>query len=303
MTGDALAGDPPSLPEPTRDVKQGLRNIGEFGVTLHPGFLSSEMTKLLQQRLEEQAYMERLRGGAFLGAAEGILGRMDSEAGVTAQPIFQAVSGLANKGRVFIDLFMHETAHEYARGVFDPHPWQLWAQNGLITSRGANEQLLHRDQMLPPEMNTRPAMLNILMAISDFELEMGPTGVVPGSHLGPAPDGYDDEFRTPRAPAVCKAGTAIIIEGRTWHGQGTHDSDKSRYAIAMSFSLYAYRQGFNYAAGLTDSVYQTLSEDALQVLGFQNEQEGFLGHFGPRNEADRRANLGDEPKYLPEMHR
>ena len=303
MTATASDRETPSLPPPTRDVEQGLRNIADYGVTLHPDFLSPEMTRALRERLEEQAYMERLHGAAFVGAGDGITSRMDAEAGATEVPIYQALSGLANKGRIFVDLFMHETAHAYARGLFDPHPWQLWAQNGIILSRGANEQLLHCDQMLPPEMNVRPAVFNIFLAISDFEPDMGPTGIVPGSHLGPAPATEEDRFGTPRAPALCEAGTAIIFEGRTWHGQGTHDSDEPRIAIAMSFCLYAYRQGFDYVAGLHDAVYEKLSEEELRVLGFGTQLEGFMGGFGPRNANDGRTNIGEKPHYMPELHR
>lgn len=303
MTTTVPPNETISLPQPTSDVAQGLRNIAEHGVTLHPDFLSPEMTAQLRERLEEQAYMERQQGGAFIGAGEGITSRLDSGAGVAEVPIYQALSGLPNKGRVFIDLFMHETAHAYARGLFDPHPWQLWAQNGIIISRGAQTQVLHRDQMLPPEMNTRPAVFNIFLAISDFEPDMGATGIVPGSHLGPAPASEADCFSTPRAPAICKAGTAIIFEGRTWHGQGAHDADEPRIAVAMSYGLYAYRQGFDYSAGLHDRVYETLSEEELRVLGFETQLAGFMGGFGPRNEKDGRTNVGEKARYMPELHR
>ena len=40
----ASAKDMPSLPDPTSDVTQGLRKIADFGVTLHPDFLTPEMT-------------------------------------------------------------------------------------------------------------------------------------------------------------------------------------------------------------------------------------------------------------------
>ena len=132
---------------------------------------------------------------------------------------------------------MNKTAHAYAEGIFAPWPWLLWAQNGIITRRGALEQFLHTDAyQLPPPMSTIASLINVFICISDFDLDMGPTGFVPGSHLGPYMKWDGDEW-SPRVPAVAKAGTAIIWEGRTWHGQCEHRSDKTRYSVAMSYSL------------------------------------------------------------------
>jgi hypothetical protein len=291
------------LPEPTSDVAQGLRNLRDHGVTLHKDFMAPATVVALRERLDEQAYMERKMGVAKLGGPQGLTGLIPSVPGDTSERVYQAVQSLVNKGRVFIDLFMNRTAHAYAEGMFAPWPWLLWGQNGIITRKGALEQFLHTDAyMLPPPMSTMPALINVFICVSDFDLDMGPTGFVPGSHLGPYMKFDGDEW-SPRIPAVAKAGTAIIWEGRTWHGQCEHRSGKTRYSIAMSYCLWAFRSGENYPASLHDSVYETLNEDELRMLGFRSEMVGTMGVFGPRNAGDHRTYVGGPRDFVPEMHR
>ena len=71
----------------------------------------------------------------------------------------------------------------------------------------------------------------------------------------------------------------------------------------MSYCLHTYRQGENYAASVHDDVYETLTDDERMVLGMYTDQTGFLGYYGPRNPTDKRVPLGEEPNYMPEMHR
>lgn len=291
------------LPKATQDVAQGLQNLAQYGVTLHENFVSPATAAALRERIEEQAFMERKKGMARIGGNLGLSGSLADGSGGDSEPIYQVVGSLVNKGRIFIDLFMNETAHDYAKGVFAPHPWLLWGQNAIITRRGAKEQFLHTDgYTIPPAMSTIPAVINVFVCVSDFELDMGPTGFVPGSHLGPYLK-YDGDEWSPRVPAVASAGTAIIWEGRTWHGQGEHRSSKTRYSIAMSYCLWAFRSGENYPASLHDSVYETLNEEELRMLGFRTEMAGTMGTFGPTRADSRRTYLGGPDQYVPEMHR
>jgi hypothetical protein len=290
-----------SLPEGTTDIAKGLRNLAEYGVTLHENFVPPDTVHALRDRIDEQAFMERKKGLARIGGSMGLSGVLADTS--SDEPIYQVVGSLVNKGRIFVDLFMNKTAHEYAKGVFDPHPWLLWGQNAIITRCGAKEQFLHTDgYMIPPAMSTIPAVINVFICVSDFELDMGPTGFVPGSHQGPYLK-YDGDEWSPRVPAIASAGTAIIWEGRTWHGQGEHRSAKTRYSIAMSYCLWAFRSGENYPASLHDSVYETLNEDELRMLGFRAEMAGTMGTFGPTRADSRRTYIGGADRYVPEMRR
>lgn len=282
----------------TTKVDEGLRNLAEYGVTIHKDFISAAEADALRDRLDEQAEMERKSGLGTIGGQSGLSGNVRT--GTDTAPIYQALPSLVNKGRVFIDLFMNPTAHAYASGLFGPHPWLLWGMNGIITRNGAQEQLLHTDAMvLPPEMSTIPALVNCFVCLSDFDEDMGPTGFVLGSHTRRLR--YDGDHEETRALGVAKKGSAIIWEGRTWHGQGEHRSPRTRYAIAMSYSLFAFRSGEDYPASLHDSVYETLTEQELRLLGFYTELAGLMNRFGPRVAGDRRAPVGTSPTYVPEM--
>jgi hypothetical protein len=288
-----------SLPAPTRDVAQGLRDLADYGVALHEDFISAEMAERLQERMDQQAYMERKLGVGRVGGPQGLSAvptyEIDgairaAQAGDTAEPIYQVIDSLVNKGRVFIELMMNKTAHAYADGVFGPHPWNLWGMNGIINRGGALEQFLHIDSgTLPPEMLTRAVMINCFVCVSDFD-------------LGDRPH-YDGDEAAARLPAVAKRGTAIIWDGRTWHGQGEHRSGKTRYAIPMSFCLYAIRPGENYPASVQDAVLETLSEEERLVLGWRTTMVGAMGLFGPRNPDDKHHGIGSSPHFIPELHR
>jgi hypothetical protein len=300
------------MPAPTQSVEQGLRDLAAHGVALHEGFITPAFADQLRDRMEEQAYMERKAGVGRIGGTHGLSAAptlvgegsiRKAQEGEVDAPIYQVVDSLVNKGRVFIDLMMNPTGHAYAKAVFAPYPWNLWGLNGIITRRGALEQFLHIDSAtLPQDMLVRPVQINCFICVTDFELEMGPTSFVPGSHLGERPS-YDGDECTARAPGVAKKGTAIIWDGRTWHGQGEHRSDRTRYSIAMTYCLYAIRQGENYAASLQDHVLETLSQQELEVLGFQTTMVGAMGAFGPRNATDKHHGIGSTRHFIPELPR
>jgi ectoine hydroxylase-related dioxygenase (phytanoyl-CoA dioxygenase family) len=301
-----------ALPKTTSDVARGLRNLAEFGFTIHENFVSAEVADRLHVRLEEQAYMERLNGVgqcsneyglSDVSASEKSFPHGQARATSVDEPIYQKIPSLVNKGRVFVELFMNKTAHAYAEGMFGPHSWLLWGMNAIVTRKGSKEQFLHTDELeLPQAMSTIPCLINCFICVTDFDADMGPTGLVPGTHRGNRPKFNGDEW-TPRAPAVAKKGSAIIWDGRTWHGQCEHRSERTRYAIAMSYCLWAFRSGENYPASVHDRLYETLTKEELHMLGFRSTMVESMGIFGPTREDSRRTYVGGSEKYVPEMHR
>ena len=296
----------------TADVTTGLAQLAQHGVAIHEGFIAPEFADRIRERMEEQAYMERKLGIGLVGDESGLSGTPTCEAegdirhakaGELDDPIYQVLSSLVNKGNVFRELMMSPVGHAYADGVFRGDPWVLWGMNGIITRKGSKEQFLHTDSStVPQDMLTRPVQINCFVCITDFELEMGPTGFVPGSHLGDRPH-YDGDEAAPRAIGVAKKGSAIIWDGSTWHGQCEHSSDKTRYAVAMTYCLYAIRGGENYPASVHDAVYEKLTEPERRVLGFESKMVGAMNVFGPRSADDRRHAIGYSPYFTPELHR
>jgi hypothetical protein len=300
------------MPPPVRDVASGLATLAEHGVVIHEQVISDEFADRLRDRMDEQAFMERKLGvgnvsGEFGANARPHIGPDGelrvADAGDLAEPIYQLMFSLPNKGDVFRELLMHPTMHAYADGHLRGSHWTTWGMNGIITRRGSAEQFLHTDtSTIPAEMLTRPVMINCFVCVSDFDLDMGPTGFVPGSHLGPPPRNDGDEW-TPRTVAPASKGSMIVWDGSTWHGQTENRSDKARYAIALSFCLFALRPGENFCASIQDDVLARLSDAEKRVLGFETTMVGAMNAFGPRNANDRHHGIGSSPAFIPELHR
>ena len=51
-----------SMPASTDSIEQGKRNLDKFGITVHKNFISNEKVRMLKERLEEQAELEREHG-------------------------------------------------------------------------------------------------------------------------------------------------------------------------------------------------------------------------------------------------
>ncbi len=297
---------------PVRDVETGLRTLDEHGVVIHENVISDDFADRLRDRLDEQAFMERKLGIGNVGGESGASGKptigregdmRDAEIGETSEPIYQLMFSLPNKGKVFRELMMHDPFHRYANGHLMGSHWTVWGMNGIVTRRGAAEQFLHTDtSTVPAAMLTRPVMINCFVCVSDFDLDMGPTGFVLGSHRGPPPR-YDGDEWTPRAAAVARKGSVIVWDGSTWHGQTEHRSDRTRHAIALSFCLFALRPGENFCASIQDDVLEQLSEDEKRVLGFETTMVGAMNGFGPRSAHDRHYGIGSSPAYIPELRR
>jgi hypothetical protein len=288
-----------ALPEPTGDVEAGLRNLAVAGVSVHRGFLSPREVSAVRSRLEEQAALELEAGVATIGGVGGIYESASPPADGKA-PVFQRVELLANKGDEFTDLIAHPTALAYATGVLG-EKFNLWSMSGMITRRGVLAQPRHIDQgIVPPDMCTRPALLNIFICLSDFDADMGATRIAPGTHLLPRPEPNDTAAMQ---SVVAEVGDAIIWEGRTWHGGGAHDSPRTRVAIPLIYCLPCIRQNDVYTSALHDNVYARTGEAILEILGFRAEAMGYSGRIGPRVPDDVRTNTNKQTRYIPALYR
>jgi hypothetical protein len=292
------------LPDPVDNVADGLRNLAEYGFNIHRNYASPDMVARLKERVLEQAEMERELGVANIGGPGGATDLVPWKPG-DPEPVYQLVDFLPNKGRVFIDLLMNDTAHAYARGVYGSEPYRVGLTGGLISKRGMQRQFLHRDEIaIPHDMCTRLTLLNIILCVSDFDEDMGATHIAPGTHRLPPPWDVPDAEQVGLLPAVAKAGDALMWDGRTWHAGGPHNSDKTRLAVSTWYSMAGITPDQVYAASLHDDVYDTLAPRELEVLGFRvQSNDTYLNRIGPRNANDRQRNTNRDTPYVPELHR
>lgn len=303
------------LPKPTSDIELGKRNLDRFGYTIHEDLISPEELAALRARMTEQAELECEEGVASYRLddrsngviADRRLGRPPEGSRVC----WQAVNTLVNKGHEFIDLAMNPVVHEYGRHVLRDTPYYMAQSTGIIVRSGSGGQVMHVDQQPLPFQTPIPIYFHAMVALSDFEAEMGATQVVPGSHLEQRYPEIRFNAKTGKAEsaesaesvaAECRAGSAIIFESRLWHFQGSATSDKTRMSVLNGYCMHFVRAQDDYLASLHDDVYERLSEEELRMLGFEVVSE-YTGRVFPRFPGDRRASINARYPYIPELRR
>lgn len=287
-------------------VSEGIRNLDEYGYTVHENFLAGEELDVLRTRLMEQAEQECELGVATLADGGHASGKYIGRPAAGVAPAFQSVEMLPNKGRPFLDLLHKPAIHEYAAHLLRGEPYNLAEENGIILRKGATAQVMHADQQAVPLVLDRPIMFVTMVCLSDFTADMGATELVPGSHRFPLPDVHRDadeqvsergsEFVTITAPA----GSLAVWESRTWHRQGRSTSDRDRISIGCVWSSHYVKPQTFFPAAVHDDVYETLSDQDKRLLGFEVVRE-YAGAIGPRYRGDRRANLNVSRPYIPEL--
>lgn len=293
------------VPVPTGNVQEGLRNLEEFGYTIHPGFLAPDQTRALRERLVEQAELELEAGVASFGSGIADAHALAGPPRDAALPPFQLVQFTPNKGRAFIDLLMHPTSLEYCRGIYGEIPFSLTIQVGSIVRPGASEMAIHTDQQLWPFPTPIPMMVAVMACLSDFEADGATTILMPGSHRRtdvPPWAGLTPEDSNCAVWAEAKAGSAIIWESRTWHGRAAAPPDRVRYSVGSMYAMHLQKPQDFYPAIIHDDVYATLSREEKQMLGFEATPY-FGSRIGPRHAHDTRRNTNACYAYIPELRR
>jgi len=104
--------------------------------------------------------------------------------------------------------------------------------------------------------------------LTDFTRTNGATLVAPGTHLEPNPHKFyvePPEMLTLEAPA----GTAVFLDGRTWHGTGINTTAHKRSAIFAYYCRPFLRQQENFALSLSSAERESYDEELLALLGFR----------------------------------
>lgn len=323
MTQDATRQDPPvdrTMPSPTTDIEQAKRDMDVHGCSILRGALDDETVVQLRDRVQEQAQLEREHGVAFFARPElgdhPTKGRLYHIEGARIgrpkeDPEWQSVRFLVNKGRMFIDLCAHPSLLEIARYTLRDE-FYVGSSVGLAVRKGAHAQITHRDQHVMPVETPTPVALNVFIALTDFKESNGATLVAPGTHRDPGPKYVVDDERNLKGiegfdpnclqPAEIKAGDVFFYGSKLWHGQGASTSDDTRWNISIIYSVYWWRSQDTYTAALHDSVYETLTPEELDLLGFK-EVGHAAGAIGPTSPDSTRYNSNKRLPYVPELHR
>ncbi len=293
-----------NLPVLTEDFEQAKLDIDRFGYCLIANALEPAEVEAARTRLIEQAAAELELGAAFedggpkqqWGAFTDGRGRLRQQAySAAAGGVNQRVWMLVNKGRIFRQILF--TAR--VRAVVDHllgNDYQLSSYSANIAKPGGVAMNLHTDQWWMPNPTERgpsplpagsitrqhtnlegeksPPMIapcvcvNVMWMLCDFSAENGGTRFVPGSHLrGRPPQEQDAGGQTLAAEGP--AGTAMVFDGRLWHGTGANVSDINRYGLLTTFCGPQFRPQENFTIGTRPEVLAEASPELLALLGFK----------------------------------
>ncbi len=294
-----------NLPQPTTNLRIAKSHLDEFGYCLVADALSDDAVARLRTRLEEQAIAEKQRGFAFEdGGATQNWGDFRKPDGSLRPEAFTEEHGgrnqriwmLINKGVVFHHLLFHERIRElisYRLGdefllsshtaniakpggvAMDLHTDQWWMPAPTRRDRSPlppgsiNRRRFDVDKAWPPAMIAPAVVVNVLWMLSGFTAENGGTRVVPRSHLiGRQPDA-DRDTDVEAVAAEGRAGTALVLDGRTWHGTGANVTDAPRWAVISTFCGPQFRPQENFTVGTSSEVLKQASPELLALLGFK----------------------------------
>jgi ectoine hydroxylase-related dioxygenase (phytanoyl-CoA dioxygenase family) len=248
-----------TLPPATTNLSEAKRHLTEYGAARISDVLTPEEVATARTRLLEQAEAERELGCSEHDSAA------DSKT-PNAGPN-QRVRNLMNKGEIFRQMAQKRKTLEVVRF--------LLGKNALLSSCSANiacrhgvQKNMHTDQFYVGPMPFVMASAVVWM-LDDFTEENGATLVVPGSHRWLSVSDVNQSAVASPVPATGKAGSVLILDGRTLHSTGENDTDQPRHGVITYYAKPFMRQEENFALSLSPEVMQKCSKELLELLGFQ----------------------------------
>jgi ectoine hydroxylase-related dioxygenase (phytanoyl-CoA dioxygenase family) len=278
------ATDGRTKPEASTDLEQLRSDLDRFGYCIAANLIPPDRVAAIRARFLEQAAAERRDGHERTDKVETVSHRN------------QWVYMLVNKGIEFREPLLNPTALALVRHVLGPEIL-LSDYAAHVTHPGNRMMDLHIDQWwmphprMPGEPHQRPGTItrqqqpygepvranhplnppvvcNCFWAITDFTPENGATRLVPESHLsGKHPDPARLDY--PEIQAEAPAGSAIIWEGRPWHGAGINRSRGPRIGVSAYFTGPQFRQMANWTYGAKPEAYADAPQALKDLLGFK----------------------------------
>lgn len=238
-----------SSPVPTRHLEQCKQDLDVFGYCFIRDAIDSDLLPLVRKRLVEQAAGERQAGCAWM------------DGGGANQRVWM----LVNKGKEFRQLLKHATVNTLMKYVLGKG-YLVSSLTANIAGPGGDPMGLHPDQGYVKMYTELPLVANVAWMLDDFTDENGATQIIPRSHLWKSTEPPID----PTIPAVGRAGTAMVFDGRLWHGTG-QNCTKNQYRRAIfQYCCRGYiRQQENFSLGIAQELLETETEEFLGRLGFR----------------------------------
>ena len=229
--------------------------------------LTSEEIEEMDQRLNEQFLgEEKYQVGSKVRGDEG-LGVQSSE----EEKVSRLVWNLINKGDCFLKLIDHPKILPLIQHLIGERVC-LCSIGAHMNGSGNERMPLHQDQWpLVPHPMDFPFMANVMYLISDNSPENGGTRLIPGSHKWPLLDyktANSEEIQSKAVSLTAPKGTAIVWEGRLWHGNGLNRSGALRSNISTAFLQPWVKPQENHPYSVRAEVVDKITEQQKNILGF-----------------------------------
>ena len=180
------------------------------------------------------------------------------------------LTGLTQKSPKYIDLMTDERLLGVMDHFLGPNcgQFQLSSSEIIQSHLGETAQPLHIDDILWPVNAWAPDKMlqfNTLLAATDFTEANGATHVVPYSHKWePGREAKPEEV----ARATMRAGSIVLVPGKTLHGGGANTDGTVRRAIVTSYALGWLRTYENHYLHNSVDEASHWPEKAKQLLGY-----------------------------------
>ncbi len=236
------------LPDITDDPAEAREHLLEFGCARLSGVINSGMVMRLRALLSDAVKSDQ----------EGLDSYLYS--GSRNQRIWM----LLPRHELFVGLANNQIALSLMKTILGEMPL-LSNLSANITGPGGEAMTPHWDQDWADRPWPLALAAHVIWMLDDFTMENGATLVAPGSHRIATPPPAEM-----LVPAVGPAGSALLLDGRTWHGTGANTSGTSqRRGILAYYCRHYIRQQENYALSLAPDFKARLDPALRRLLGLE----------------------------------
>ena len=186
------------------------------------------------------------------------------------------VQGIPAKSPTMIEEYLlHPTLLDLADRVLLPYCGDYWMSQSetIFIGPGNPRQALHRDDLnwnLAAKLGV-PLQISVLLALGDYDAEVGATRLIPGSHRWALDRSIDDSLAV---SVELEPGDALVYLGSLVHGGGANlTEDRWRKALYLSYLVGWLTPEEAVAVGVGPELARTLPTRARQLLGFAGMPE------------------------------
>ena len=180
---------------------------------------------------------------------------------------------LVKQGEVFEKLLVNPIILALGRYLLGS---TMILNNRLAFVKGKTDEYLrmHCDSLLVPEpLPQYRHLINCTLALTDYTLEGGCIGVVPGSHhLRRHPTQAEECDYKLMVPIECPAGSLVVMPGNTWHGAFPKTTDDLRVTLVQAYSRRYIKPSVSH--DIPEEIFARNGDDFARLLG-KYEWQGY----------------------------